>query len=145
MESFDNKYRETLLQIRLNILNGNYYTSNKLSNSLTSVSTFLDEKNYVYISEMFEYLTSNIDNLVNYYQVSDEDKTKINISLTNLIDFVTKEIPINDTQKEMELLDLMKGARFLVTKMQIYYFTQKPRIRRRRFPPDYIVEESEEK
>ena len=144
MESFINKYRETLLQIRLNILNGNYYTSNKLSNSLTIISTFLDEKNYVYISEMFEYLTLNIKDIVNIYQVSDEDKTKINTSFTNLIDFVTKEIPINDTKKEMELLDLMKEARFLVTKMQNYYFTQKPRIRRGRFPPDYVVEESEE-
>lgn len=144
MESFINKYRETLLQIRLNILDENYYTSNRLSNYLTRVSAFIDEKNYVFISEMFEYLISNIYEIVNNYKVSDEDKTKINTILTNLIDFITKEIPITDTKKDMELLELLKEARFLVTKMQLYYFTQKPKTRRERFPPDFIIEESKE-
>jgi len=144
MDIFFQKFRENLLQIRLNLTENNYLACSKISSSLVRNSFFFENKEAVFISEYFDYLFYNIVNEERYYGISDEEKEIISYKVVELIDYLTKDIPIdNDVEKIRLLYDLMVDTRYDITKIQLFHEKNKtPKFRKFSGPPgEFFLDE----
>ena len=118
MSNFYENFRAGLIRIRLYTSEYNYHGCGMIARDLTTTSLFMNDMDSLFISEYFEWIFKNLEDLNMRFKLNDEKYKEVNTAIEQLIDYLSKEIPIKTRTRIYLMYQLMKICRFETTRLQ---------------------------
>lgn len=143
MDLFE-KFREKLEYLKENSSRSRFQACENMSTDIIRTSEFVGYPEGVFVGEFFESLFSNINSVLNFFNVKEEDIRPIQKEIEELIELFSTSLSSNDVNVKSALYDKIVRVRYLVTEFQIRNYregTRKKRIRPESIPRITIEEE----